>query len=235
MDYLLCGDVSHLTVELLDYFLLPYPESTGVHEEFFKIQLRELWQRRFTLDNPLVDKVLLKDVINQIPSTAPFYSDTSSLISPDRWYVHQKTFCNTIRFSINPQLLEATNNFQHLKLIIGNVDLCDFKGKLVLAGGSLLSLLLEKPVNDYDLFFVGCTPEDAMDMIKQFMSKLVSVRISFYATKRCWTIRTGGKSRTYQFVFRIYKNIDEILLGFDIDACCKVICCFRLTPCRYGL
>jgi hypothetical protein len=184
--------------------------------EFARIQLKEMWQRRFTKDDPKVDKVLLFDVIDTIPLIKPPYSNDIAVYSTIK------------KFTIKSTILESVKDRKRVKFYIDNVDLSEFGGKVVLAGGSLVSILLCRPVNDYDLFFVGCTEEEATQIIQKIMQTLAedAICMSVISTKNCWTIEVrkngGGIIKRIQFIFRLYKNIDEIMLGFDIDSCCMV-------------
>ena len=129
-------------------------------------------------------------------------------------------------FAVNPEMLRGFESGRSVRPRIGGVvDLARFGGKLVLAGGALVSLLLQQPVNDYDLFFCDCGPEEALDIMQSVLRDLRAdaetyrdQRISLFATPTCYTFAIGR--RKLQFIFRRYRNLDEILLGFDLDCCC---------------
>lgn len=203
----------------LHLFGIPVPNFDHFTDciEFTKIQLTELWQRTFTKDNPKVEKFKLSEVINTIPSLIAPFSSNIAIYSPIRAY------------QVNPLLISAAEKLKKLKISAGGIDLSKYDGKIVLAGGSLVSLLLQRPVKDYDFFFVGCTKKEAMSLVQKICLDLFGgapngKSATIIATKKCWTIKykKGSDTKQYQFIFRIYKNIDEILLGFDIDSCCMV-------------
>jgi hypothetical protein len=112
------------------------------------------------------------------------------------------------------------------------IDLSLFKGQLVLAGGSVLSNVMDTKVRDYDLFFVGCNEERAIEIMNLILLKmgrqirkyiLTENSLTLYYYPGRYPIANGKREKIkatlikFQFIFRLYKNIDEILLGFDID------------------
>jgi hypothetical protein len=109
--------------------------------------------------------------------------------------------------------------------VADDLDLSEFNGKLVMAGGGALALAFNVPKSDWDLFFVGVPDLDAARaLISQAVSKFCSVS-EFCATPHAWTYKVRsfeGRMHTVQFVFRGYQSVDEILLGFDVD-CCSVV------------
>jgi hypothetical protein len=103
----------------------------------------------------------------------------------------------------------------------GILDLHQFKGKLCLAGGCLVSLILGAKISDYDLFFVGTSGlEEMITIIQTFIETCGTDLEGIYCTPRSWTVIYAGIK--FQFIFRDYKCKEEILLGFDIDPCCIV-------------
>jgi hypothetical protein len=109
------------------------------------------------------------------------------------------------------------------------------------AGGSLVTELNSR--SDIDVFFAGCSEKEAKDEIERFVkeAKLYKEDKEYTLEKidiqqRCTTIRYIGKlSRksdgnrngryerlNVQFIHRIYKVVDEIPLGFDVDCCCVI-------------
>lgn len=207
--YLNTGNVTDdLPINSLEYFGI-YTPPRDVETEFLKIQLREHWERIFTKNNPRTKKIHIKDVVPYIPKRIEQYSKNIALFSQKR------------HFNIKEDFTEQAESYD---LDILNIHISKYKGKLVLAGGSLVSLLLGEPVNDYDFFFVGVNEIEAESIMEDFISGLWqqtnSSNFEFSTNRNCCTINCGGKK--VQIIFRIYKNIDEILLGFDIDSSCIV-------------
>ncbi|KAI1626004.1 hypothetical protein EDD37DRAFT_679231 [Exophiala viscosa] len=79
------------------------------------------------------------------------------------------------------------------------------------------------PASDVDLFLYGLDEEHAIEKIKQIET---SIRDSILAetttvrTKNAITIVSQYPTRHVQIVLRLYKNISEVLTGFDVDCSC---------------
>lgn len=91
-------------------------------------------------------------------------------------------------------------------------------GGVFLAGGSVVQRLLHNSEpKDFDLFFYGCTPDEA----KVFIDRVLVTNIPWQnnkdstVTRNKFTITRGE----VQFILRLYKTPAEILSGFDIDSC----------------
>jgi len=210
-QYLATGNPKDMDIELYKYFDIG-TISQEYHSEFLMIYLREQWYRKNTIQNPQVIKIPLNQAMKEFSTIIPPYDEKSILYSPYRMMY------------ISSELKESVKLEKNISLNIKGVNLTDYRGKLVLAGGSLVSLLLQQPIKDYDFFFVNCSFEEASTIIHDIVSKVSSASackyVNFHATSKCWTIQTNDLC--FQFIFRNYKNIEEILLGFDIDASCIV-------------
>lgn len=102
---------------------------------------------------------------------------------------------------------------------------------VVVAGGCMSNVLNPNfdDVTDVDLFLYNLTDEEAREkilQIKGFVSDYCSdvMRDSLYVLENKYVItlipRNYSKNEyKIQIIKRIYKNIHEILVGFDIDAC----------------
>lgn len=79
------------------------------------------------------------------------------------------------------------------------------------------------PASDVDLFIYGLNEEEAVEKIKtveravrdSILSETTTIR-----TKNAITIVSEYPTRHIQIVLRLYKNISEILTGFDVDCSC---------------
>lgn len=79
------------------------------------------------------------------------------------------------------------------------------------------------PASDVDIFLYGLTEEQAMEKIKQIERNVrdaLLVETTTVRTKNAITIASKHPVRHVQIVLRIYKNISEILTGFDVDCSC---------------
>jgi hypothetical protein len=197
---------------LFRYFQIPLPEE-DVPLEFFRIQMKEKWQRTMTIDDPQVDKHVLKHVAALIPVVAPVRDNL--LVRAMNPY-----------FALNERLINPNDN---ISLRVAGVDIDLYGGRLVLAGGSLVSSLVGAPIKDFDLFFVGVKDKnEALEIVTDFLRQAIKGRrlAKLILSKNSWTMKFKDhktfEKRTIQFIFRSYKNIDEIMLGFDVDCCAMV-------------
>lgn len=105
---------------------------------------------------------------------------------------------------------------------------------LVLAGGSLITLLMDYPRQpaDLDFFLIGCNEEEAKEEIGKFVKEYPTINIyhsdnstnisSNYTDKIVLTknaITFGKKKPKSQIVLRLYTCPSEVVHGFDVDAC----------------
>lgn len=97
-------------------------------------------------------------------------------------------------------------------------DKFDFSNILI-AGGCITSILSNSYVKDVDIFFYGLTPEQAtnrlIDIIEHIEKRALHTDKLNYA-KNKYTLNVKIEGRLYQFIFRCYKSISQILHGFDI-------------------
>jgi len=77
-----------------------------------------------------------------------------------------------------------------------------------LAGGALISMLIDKPVKDYDLFFVG-EPHEFAEIARNFNADHESRFALTKITKGCMI----------QLIKRVFNTPDQIIGGFDLDPC----------------
>ncbi|GAM82971.1 hypothetical protein ANO11243_009570 [Dothideomycetidae sp. 11243] len=79
------------------------------------------------------------------------------------------------------------------------------------------------PASDVDLFLYGLTEDQAIEKIKQIETSIrdsILYETTVVRTKYAITIASQYPCRHVQIVLRIYKNISEILTGFDVDSSC---------------
>jgi hypothetical protein len=202
-QYLSTGETKDLSFEIADFYLIPHCEMVlGLNH--WRIRMSDLWKRKFQ-EVPCITKHILDEQILKSFWGLPKKTDGRSFLSGNRF------------FSENLKLTEDVKRLvDGFPLTIKGfaLDLRKYNGKLVLGGGSVVSTILETEIKDYDLFFVGCTSNEALSVINDAKDKIRPT--DGYFTENCWTFRSDGS--TYQFIFRLYQNIDEILLGFDVDS-----------------
>ncbi|PGH04470.1 hypothetical protein GX51_03461 [Blastomyces parvus] len=79
------------------------------------------------------------------------------------------------------------------------------------------------PSSDVDLFLYGLDEEQAIEKMKQIekcIRNSILEEVSVIRTKNALTIVSKYPTRHVQIVLRLYKNVSEILTGFDVDCSC---------------
>lgn len=100
-----------------------------------------------------------------------------------------------------------------LKLGQGHISLC---------GGALISIFKHININDYDLFFHCDSVEQADELLLKCMEYIQSLDTVFlYKVSQSVLTIIFENGLTIQFIKRVYKTKDQILLGFDL-ACCRI-------------
>jgi hypothetical protein len=141
----------------------------------------------------------------------------------------------------SPAVVQSLKEFQHNFNVFSESSLVDLDWRNVVASGSsVVNTLLpvperyrdskralrefyhEKfcPASDVDLFIYGLTEEQAVEKIKQIETRIrdsILTETTTVRTKNAITICSQYPTRHIQIVLRIYKNVSEILTGFDID------------------
>jgi hypothetical protein len=96
-------------------------------------------------------------------------------------------------------------------------------------GGAVLGCLLTNNVGfhhaDVDLFLCVDTTDAAQEALRAIVetitrntAKITDKPVETFRTKRSISVRTGY--RTYQIVTTLYRNLEDVLFAFDVDACC---------------
>lgn len=141
----------------------------------------------------------------------------------------------------SPAVVQSLKEFQHNFNVFSESSLVDLDwSNVVASGSSVVNTLLpvperyrdskralrefyhEKfcPASDVDLFIYGLTEEQAIEKIKQIEGRVrdsILTETTTVRTKNAVTICSQYPTRHIQIVLRIYKNVSEILTGFDID------------------
>ena len=141
----------------------------------------------------------------------------------------------------SPAVVENLREFRDNFAVFSESSLADLDwSNVVAAGSSVVNCLLpipqefksckktlrqyfhEKfcPASDIDLFLYGLTEEEAIDKIKHIETCIrdsILTDITSVRTKNVITICSQYPTRHVQIVLRIYKNVSEILTGFDVD------------------
>ncbi|ETS87326.1 hypothetical protein PFICI_01154 [Pestalotiopsis fici W106-1] len=141
----------------------------------------------------------------------------------------------------SPAVVESLKEFRHNFNVFCESSLVDLDwNNVVAAGSSAVNCLLpvpegykkskktlrkyyhEKfaPASDIDLFLYGLNEEEAIEKIKQIEASVrdaILSEVTVVRTKNAITICSQYPTRHIQIVLRVYKNVSEILTGFDID------------------
>lgn len=200
-------DVDSLIINLKYLQCISAPEN--LPREFFLIKLKEDWLRG-NLTNPLV-KLSVNQGVTELTNSS-LWEYPKAKIDSNKILTPLKTVSSNFDVDkISSQLGQIMTRFG-----LGAGNTAD-QG-VVLAGGSGFCAMQDSvPIKDYDIFFYGYSEDEAMAIIDNVIQLpgVTSVkRTSFTITFHVLRI-------PYQFVLRLYDNISQILLGFDID-CCRV-------------
>ncbi|ROV99873.1 hypothetical protein VMCG_06284 [Cytospora schulzeri] len=141
----------------------------------------------------------------------------------------------------SPAVVQSHKEFRHNFNVFSESSLVDLDwDNVVASGSSVVNCLLpvpqeyntskralrqyyhEKfcPASDVDLFLYGMTEEEAVEKISQIETRIrdsILTETTTVRTKNAITICSQYPTRHIQIVLRIYKNVSEILTGFDID------------------
>jgi hypothetical protein len=92
---------------------------------------------------------------------------------------------------------------------------------LHVAGGSIISILTNKSINDIDIFLVGhdLTTDLATEILVKLHSVLSERYQQSYRTRASVTYLSDPDTDipTIQIITRIYKNVSQLLYGFDLQ------------------
>jgi len=162
----------------------------------------------------------------------------------------------TKKYNPKTNCINTKNEFdRYFDIATDNMFLCMDWNNVLIAGGSILSLLSSVPdeykksdetlkkwfskeakFGDIDIFLYGLSDRQATKKIFEIyesIKKVVPSDILCIRGPRALTFVIGNKHRHVQIVLRNFKTVAEILLSFDIDSCCfgydgnKVWCCPR--------
>ncbi|KAK9418110.1 putative Ankyrin repeat-containing domain protein [Seiridium unicorne] len=141
----------------------------------------------------------------------------------------------------SPAVVESLKEFRHNFNVFCESSLVDLDWDNVVAAGSYaVNCLLPvpeqykkskralrqyyhemfAPASDIDLFLYGLNEQEAIEKIKQIETSVrdaILSEVTVVRTKNAITICSQYPTRHIQIVLRVYKNVSEILTGFDID------------------
>lgn len=89
---------------------------------------------------------------------------------------------------------------------------------VLIAGGSISSILTDQHVKDIDFFFYGLSPDDATGKMVDIIEHLNQDDCKLHFVKNKYALTVYIDKQMYQFIFRCYKSISQILHGFDINS-----------------
>lgn len=90
---------------------------------------------------------------------------------------------------------------------------------ILVAGGSIFGVIYGSQINDFDIFVYGLERDEATRRIYELVQCLTmfDYDAKIINGERCTTVVVDGMK--FQIIHRLYKNIAEILYGFDISSC----------------
>ena len=143
---------------LVSYDFWGFDISEDLSPEYNKMQLREKWMRYFSHNNPECDIKLLSSIIDNVKTSVDTFGDNLIQSSSRNWILRQ-------------DLVKCLKSGLEINFPIGDIEfnLSKYEGHVVLAGGSIISILLCKPVNDFDFFFVGLQEHEADLLLKIYL------------------------------------------------------------------
>eukprot|EP01129_Flabellula_baltica_P012849 TRINITY_DN5867_c0_g1_i1.p1 TRINITY_DN5867_c0_g1~~TRINITY_DN5867_c0_g1_i1.p1 ORF type:complete len:1757 (+),score=367.23 TRINITY_DN5867_c0_g1_i1:16-5286(+) len=127
-----------------------------------------------------------------------------------------------------PSILSKEEYFDNFSKLTGGVlEGLDFSNLLV-AGGAVLGCSIvgkrEFDSSDIDIFLYDLQPEQANEKLREIYDLVCSnvgeAKLDIIRTEHAVTILGTYPIPHIQIILRLYKSPAEILMGFDIDACC---------------
>ncbi len=163
----------------------------------------------------IIQNVLQEDQFNREICRKIGYANLYGAISPKEW----DYTLPTLEYVIYDDGYEPDEIKNFKKLFYKQIHLDDFNwDNVVVAGGSISSILNGNSINDIDLFLYHLTPEDAdlkVEEIINFIDKKYSIE-RVVQSKNCITIILDDFN--FQIIYRIYQSVSEILYGFDLGS-----------------
>jgi len=209
--------------------VLGYINPLDYPKQYFEICQEEKKPKNYENFNFLID------VTDDDQLFIPKINESKNILS-------RKSFIENNYISFSD--MDAIGNF--LKFLSSNQDskfidfpfLVDCSNYLVIAGGSALSFLSHKflddpiPFQDIDFFFHSCSEEHARGIIKDIILYFETNTDSYlmYNSENAFScvIHYLDHSRfkmnfKVQFIKRLYTSPSEIIHGFDVDCCCVLM------------
>ena len=94
------------------------------------------------------------------------------------------------------------------------LDLLKLSNDISLCGGSIDSLLTDKQVKDFDIFFHCGSQSEADRILTQCMDYLKPLATNFRTTQAVETVKVLNLE--IQFIRRVYQTKEQVLIGFDL-------------------
>lgn len=146
------------------------------------------------------------------------------------------------KYKHGDSVINSKDDFEkYFDLITNNVFICMDWNNMLIAGGSILSILTKIPDNvklsddsvkewykkegnfgDIDIFLYGLSERQATRKIFEIyenIKKVIPKDILCVRGPRALTFVVGNQYRHIQIILRNFKTISEILLSFDVDCC----------------
>ena len=108
---------------------------------------------------------------------------------------------------------EMTNRYS---VILNIIELG--QGKISLCGGAVLSMIRDEHPRDFDLFFHCDSVQEAEDLFNECLD-LFKDNEDVYYTRSLGCFSIEFDDLKIQFIKRVYKTKDQVLLGFDLAGC----------------
>jgi len=127
------------------------------------------------------------------------------------------------------------NSYNHINIAIDDLNIMfneyEFPWKhnssnahLFIAGGCVLKSLMKNKKafikSDYDIFIITRDEEIAKEMISNVYVWIISTCNEYFIISTNNSISFVTNRGTFQIILRLYHSKEQVLCGFDIDACC---------------
>lgn len=132
-------------------------------------------------------------------------SDSYPIISSDSCICKylKGSICNFVRAFYSKYSYLADINFNNI----------------LIAGGAITCIFRDEHIEDLDIFFYGISPQDAQARMEELIILIQNVfighRFAYVKNRYTLTLRIDDLHLEFQFIFRCYNSISEILHSFD--------------------
>ena len=192
--------------------------------------LEKVKRERFYREARLIDETILVHLENGVAWEKNNYSlnDMCSFSKPNK--------LNECCVRRDP--LTSNHVLEELKRVFNEIEDCLVHPNVCLAGGSIchalgMSKKFQTDVHDLDIFIYGINDKEAAtNLVFELANKIVEKLKKKHdydhsvLSSHTLTVFNDYPTHPYQFIFRLYRSVDEILLGFDLP-CSAMGLCFR--------